>query len=291
LLAGYLAETYGVQIGFAQWMLLGIPIVAVGLPLGWFLLTRVIYPVGKTRIPGGREEIRSELSALGPLTMGERRVAVVFCLAALGWIFRPTLERWIPGLSDPGISIAAGISLFFLPADRERRRFVLEWSDARGLPWDVLILFGGGLSLAAAISQSGLATWIGISLEGLQILPTIAVMFGITLVVIFLTELTSNTATAAAFLPVIGSLALGLGENPLLLTAPAALGATCAFMLPVGTPPNAIVYGTGQVTIRQMARAGLYFNLLFSLLITLLCYSLMGLVFGVEIGTLPDWAR
>lgn len=290
LLAGYMRESYGVQIGFGQWMLLGVPLVLVGLPLSWIILTKVAYPIKLKGIPGGAESIRLELRKLGGWTAGERRVAVVFAAAALLWIFRPLLEAWAPGLSDTGIAIGAALVLFLLPIDLSRGRFVLEWQDARALPWDVLVLFGGGLSLAAAISATGLAEWIGGALAGLQVLPTIALILAVTLVVIFLTELTSNTATAAAFLPILGSLAIGIGENPLLLAVPAALAASCAFMMPVATPPNAIVYGSSFVSIPQMARAGLYLNVLFTFLITFLAYGLVVLAFGVEIGTVPPWA-
>jgi solute carrier family 13 (sodium-dependent dicarboxylate transporter), member 2/3/5 len=289
LLAGYMIETYGVQIGFGEWMLLGVPLVAIGLPLSWLILTRIAYPITLKGIPGGGEAIRSELRRLGGWTRGERRVGVIFVLAAFAWIFRPVLETWIPGLSDTSIAIGAALLLFLIPVDLSAGRFTLDWETARGLPWDVLVLFGGGLSLAAAISQSGLASWIGVSMAGLQVLPTIGLILAVALVVIFLTELTSNTATAAAFLPILGSLAVGIGENPLLLTVPAALAASCAFMLPVATPPNAIVYGSSFITIPQMARAGLYLNMLFAVLIALLGYTLVVLAFGVEIGTLPLW--
>jgi len=169
--------------------------------------------------------------------------------------------------------------------------FVLNWEWAKRLPWDVLILFGGGLSLAGAISRSGLAGWIGESLAGVDALPVIGIIIVVGFVIIFLTEITSNTATAAAFLPVLASLAIGIGENPLLLIVPAALAASCAFMMPVATPPNAIVYGSSFVTIPQMARAGLILNLLFIFLISLAGYVLVVLVFGVELGTVPPWAE
>ncbi|MEX2583912.1 MAG: DASS family sodium-coupled anion symporter [Gemmatimonadota bacterium] len=291
LLAGYMQEAYGVQIGFAEWMVLGVPLVLIGLPLSWFVLTRVAYPVRLKGIPGGADTIRLELRKLGGWTRGEQRVGIVFVTAAIAWIFRPVLEAWIPGLSDAGIAIGAAIVLFLLPVDWDRGIFVIEWDDARTLPWDVLVLFGGGLSLAAAISQTGLAAWIGAELAGLQALPTIGLILAVTLVVIFLTELTSNTATAAAFLPILGSLAVGIGENPLVLVVPAALAASCAFMMPVATPPNAIVYGSSFVTIPQMAKAGIYLNVLFTGLITGLGYALIVLAFGVEAGVLPEWAR
>jgi solute carrier family 13 (sodium-dependent dicarboxylate transporter), member 2/3/5 len=289
LLAGYMQETYGVTIGFGEWMMLGVPVVLIGLPVTWLVLTKVAFPIRLESIPGGEETIRSELRGLGGWTSGEVRVGVVFLLAAFAWIFRPLLEVRVPGLTDAGIAIGAALVLFLLPVDWRRGVFTLQWEDARGLPWDVLVLFGGGLSLAAAISQTGLAAWIGQELAGLQALPTLGLVLAITLVVIFLTELTSNTATAAAFLPILGSLAIGIGQNPLLLVVPAALAASCAFMMPVATPPNAIVYGSSFVTIPQMARAGLYLNLFFAALITLVGYALIVLAFGVRVGEIPLW--
>jgi solute carrier family 13 (sodium-dependent dicarboxylate transporter), member 2/3/5 len=289
LLAGYMQEAYGVRIGFGEWMMLGVPLVLVGLPLTWVILTRLVFPTQLKSIPGGEEAIRLELSKLGWWTPGEVRVGIVFTGAALAWIFRPLVEPLIPGLSDAGIAIIAALILFLLPVDLRKGTFTLTWEDARTLPWDVLVLFGGGLSLAAAISQTGLAGWIGQSLAGLQVLPTLGLILAVSLVVIFLTELTSNTATAAAFLPILGSLAVGIGENPLLLAVPAALAASCAFMMPVATPPNAIVYGSSFITIPQMARAGLYLNLLFAAIITLLGYALIVLAFGVRVGEVPIW--
>ncbi|HEV2147675.1 MAG TPA: DASS family sodium-coupled anion symporter [Longimicrobiaceae bacterium] len=269
LLAGFMRETYGVEIGFGRWMLLGVPLVLVGLPLTWALLVRWAHPFRIPEVPGGAEMIRRELRALGPPSRGEAAVAAVFFLAAASWIFRPLLERVLPGLSDAGIAVAAALLLFALPVHPGRGEFALDWEWARRIPWEVLLLFGGGLSLAGAIARTGLAGWIGAALSALDALPTVTVVAVVATVVIFLTELTSNTATAAAFLPVVASLAGGIGEDPLLFAVPAALAASCAFMMPVATPPNAIVYGSGAVTVPQMARAGFLLNLAFVVLVTL----------------------
>jgi solute carrier family 13 (sodium-dependent dicarboxylate transporter), member 2/3/5 len=287
LLAGFMVEAYGVEIGFGRWMLLGVPFVAVGLPLTWIVLTRVVYPVRLREIPGGREVIEREARALGRVGRGERVVGVVFLLTALAWMTRPVIEEWVPGLSDAGIAIGAALLLFVIPVDVRRGIFALDWEWAKRLPWDVLVLFGGGLSLAAAISRTGLAGWVGASLAGIQGMPILLIIAIVVLVIVFLTELTSNTATAAAFLPLLASLAVGIGENPLILAIPAALAASCAFMMPVATPPNAIVYGSSFVTVPQMARAGIVLNLLFVVLITGLGYLLVMLVFGIPSGAIP----
>ena len=290
LLAGYLEASYGYELGFARWMMVGLPLAGLALPLVWLYLTRLAFPIGIDEIPGGRAMIRDELRDLGPVSAGERRVGLVFGLTALAWVTRPLLDDVVPGLSDAGIAMGAALALFLIPVDRPAGRFALDWETVRDLPWGVLILFGGGLSLAAAVTETGLAEWIGAALSGLERWPTVLLVAGVTAVIVFLTELTSNTATAAAFLPILGPLAVALGENPLLLAVPAALGASCAFMMPVATPPNAIVYGSGYITIPQMARAGLALNLLFILLITALAYTVLLAALGVTPGTLPGWA-
>lgn len=290
LFAGFMSENYGVEIGFAQWMLVGVPLVLIGLPLMYLVLTRWIYPVRLEKLPGGRDVIREELRKLGPMSKAEWMVAAVFAGAALLWITRPLLDNLIPGLSDANIAMGAALLLFAMPVSLHDRLFVLDWEHARDLPWGVLLLFGGGLSLAAAINGSGLAGWIGQSVHALSTWPLpVIILFVITLIV-FLTEITSNTATTAAFLPILASAAIGIGHNPMLLAIPAALSASCAFMLPVATPPNAIVYGSGKVSIPQMTRAGIWLNMLFILLLTAATYTLILYVFGIGLNILPAWA-
>jgi solute carrier family 13 (sodium-dependent dicarboxylate transporter), member 2/3/5 len=282
-LAGYFSEHHGVDIGFGRWMLIGMPVVVVGLPMAWLLLTRWIYPVGKEEIPGGRETLLDQADELGALSRGEKLVGVVFVCTAVAWVTRPWLEGWIPGLSDEGIAIVAALLLFLLPVDLREGEFVLDWDAVKGLPWGVLVLFGGGLSLAGAITDTGLAEWIGDRLiaMGIELLPVLVILLIIAAVVIFLTELMSNTAAAAAFLPVLAAMAVGIGEDPLLLAVPAALAASCAFMMPVATPPNAIVYGSSFITVPQMVRAGIVLNLTFVALVAGLGLLLARLVFGV----------
>jgi sodium-dependent dicarboxylate transporter 2/3/5 len=280
LLAGFMAETYGVRIGFAEWMLLGVPIVIVGLPFAWLLLTRWLHPVGSEPIAGGAAMVSDESRALGKITRAEWVVGTITALTAAAWVTRPILEQWVPSITDTGIAIAGALLMFIVPLAWSPPRVALTWVQAERLPWSVLILFGGGLSLAAAIQRTGLAGWIGTELGALAGWPLFAVILAVTTVVIFLTELTSNTATAAAFLPVVASLAVGIGADPLMLAVPTALAASCAFMLPVATPPNAIVYGTGAVSVPQMARAGLWLNVFFMLLLPLVVYLLAGRIFS-----------
>jgi sodium-dependent dicarboxylate transporter 2/3/5 len=289
LLAGFFMENYGVEISFLDWMLVGVPVVLVSLPLVFLILTRFIFPITLDELPGGRLYIRMELQKMGPLSTQELRVGVIFTLTALLWIFRPLLADQVSGLSDAGIAIAAALLLFMMPSGDDNQSTLLTWEETRKLPWGVLVLFGGGLSMAAAISSTGLAIWIGDSLSVLGQWPSVVLVLAVVTMMVFLTELTSNTASTAAFLPILASLAFGIGENPLLLAAPAVIAASCAFMLPVATPPNAIVYGAGTITIPQMARAGFWLNILFIAIITLATYTLIAWVFGIEAGVLPAW--
>jgi sodium-dependent dicarboxylate transporter 2/3/5 len=280
LWAGFMLENYQYQIGFAQWMSMALPLVIVGLVLTFYVLTRLVYPVRMEFLKGGKIFIRKELEKMGAMSRPEKMVAVVFCLVAFLWILRPLFSNWIQGLSDTGIAILGAVLMFVLPVDFSRDRFILNWREAENLPWGVLLLFGGGLSLASAINTTGLAAWIANQLVFIQSWPLVLVILLITSIVILLTELTSNTATAATFLPIMASLAVGIGQHPLLLTIPTVLGASCAFMLPVATPPNAIIYSSGAVSITQMSRAGIVLNVLFALLITLLCTVLIQIMPG-----------
>lgn len=283
LLAAYLLDNHGVEIGFAQWMLVGLPLVIISLPLVFLMLTRLLFPLRIDELPGSDEVIRNELARSGRMDRAEKQVAAVFVLTAGLWITRPLLQSFLPGLSDTGIAIFGALLLFVVPTDWREWRFVLSWRDTTRLPWEVLILFGGGLSLASGISDSGLAEWIGQvfqRFDGLSVIVLIALAVS---AIIFLTEVTSNTATAAAFLPILGSVAIGMGLDPIVLAAPAAVAASCAFMLPVATPPNAIVYGSGLVTIPQMARAGLVINLAMIVVVTGLMYLLLGWVFAADL--------
>jgi len=283
LLAGFMRQTYGTEIGFAQWLVLGLPLSLLMLVLCWLLLTRWLFPVGRSEVEGARRAIRDELERMGPASRAEKRVAVVFAAAALLWITRPLLARWLPvlQLSDTTIAIAAALAFFMIPNGRERGGFLLTWRYAERLPWGVLLLFGGGLSLAAAVADSGLADWIASSLSGLEGSSVLVLVLVVTVLIIMLTELTSNIATTATFLPLVAALAVSLEQNPLLLAIPAVLAASCAFMLPVATPPNAIVFASGFLTIPQMVRAGIWLNILSVIVIVTLVYLLINVVFAV----------
>jgi solute carrier family 13 (sodium-dependent dicarboxylate transporter), member 2/3/5 len=279
LLAAYMAREHGVTIGFAQWMALGLPLVAIMLVGAWLILIRM-HPVGENVGLNATRAIQAEFEKLGPMSKAETRVACIFSLTALAWITRPLYAGFTPGIDDTSIAIAGALTLFLIPSGTSEGGRLITWDDLKGLPWGVLILFGGGLSLADGINSSGLAAWLGANIGALASWPIILIVAVATFAMIFLTELTSNTASAATFLPIGGAIAIGIGIDPLTLAVPLALAASCAFMLPVATPPNAIVFSSGRITIAQMARAGFWINIFGAVAIVALSYPLAGWLFG-----------
>ncbi|MDR5710714.1 DASS family sodium-coupled anion symporter [Nesterenkonia flava] len=288
LLAGHMSTNHDLTIGFGQWMLVGVPISVIMLAITWFLLTKVIFRPEIDHIPGGSDLIKGELRKLGPMSAAEIRVLLIFVAAAVAWVTIPLeadLRDADPFISDAGIAMVVGLLLFLLPAGGTANKGVrlLDWEYAVKLPWGVLLLFGGGLALSGQFGTSGLSTWLGTQMEGLAGIPVWVLVLIAAVGVLLLTEMTSNTATAATFLPVASGVAMGTGVDPLVLAAPVALAATCAFMLPVATPPNAIAYGSGYVTIGQMVKGGIWLNLAAVIIITLASMSLLVWVFGLAL--------
>ncbi|ATC65418.1 anion transporter [Nibricoccus aquaticus] len=292
VLKAYMEKAHGVEIGFGQWMLFGVPVVIVSLPLVYWILTRWSFLVENTEVSGVRERLAEERSRLGRMNWPEWAVTGAFVGAVTLWISRELWKApapkspdapWPLGalITDEVIAMGMALLLFFIPAGRSRGGFVLDWTCMKKMPWDVLILFGGGLSLAAAMEKTGLVAALATALEGLSGWPPIGIVFLVTAVMIVATALTSNTATATAFLPVIGALAIGVNQPPLLLCVPVAFAASADFALPVGTPPNAIAYGSGLITLPRMLRAGLRVDLLFALLLPLLMWTVGRWVFGL----------
>jgi sodium-dependent dicarboxylate transporter 2/3/5 len=278
MMAGYMAREHGIEIGFAQWMMIGVPAALALLIAAWWLLT-LLNPV-KLSLPEASQLYREERAKLGPMSQAEIRVCIIFAVTASAWIFRPLFADAVPWLTDTGIAIAAALALAFTPSGAGGGDRLVTEAEIKRLPWGVLTLFGGGLSLAAAISSSGLAAWLGELLSILGGWPVAALVVLVTLAMIFLTELTSNTASAATFLPIGAALALAVGADPMLFAAPLVIAASCAFMLPVATPPNAIVYGGGMITIAQMSRVGLWLNLIGVVAISSLALITVPLIFG-----------
>lgn len=285
-----ISEAYRVEVSFARWLMLGIPLAIVFLPAIWLLLSKIMYPVAFRRIPGGDELIRQELRKMGRFNRGELATFVLFLTTAALWIFLPLLRRiqfeWdgatlapLANLTDPSVVMITATILFVIPVPGEKRGFVMDWDTAVKLPWGILILFGGGLSLAAAVDANGVAEFLGSYSSYIRGVPKLLIILVVTAAIVFLTELTSNLATTATVIPILAALAPGLNIHPYDLIVPATLAASCAFMLPVATPPNAIVFASGKITMGQMARTGFWLNLLGILIVTMLSSVLVDFVF------------
>ena len=262
-------------------MLIGVPLAIVMLPLAWLALTRWAFTVDFETPGEGKAALKRMHDELGPLSVPEIRVAIVFSILVVAWVGRPLLSL-LPGLSaldDSGIAMAGAIALFLVPSGDKTDPLLIRWEYVEKLPWNVLLLFGGGLTLAGAVSQSGLAEWIGNSLQGLTALPLIGLVVIAAAMIILLTEFTSNTATTYTFLPIVGAVAVAASIDPIVLAVPVTLAASCAFMLPVATPPNAIVFGSGMLTIPKMMRAGFVLNLIGIVVVSLAAVVLAPLVF------------
>lgn len=285
-------------ISFISWMGFALPLSLVMLVLTWFILTRIIFRYKLPEIEGGRGLIRSELRKMGPVSRGEWTVLIVFMLTAFLWFFRQPLANWdwlvksfppIARLDDSIIAMMGGLVLFLIPVNLSRGEFALDWKTAEKLPWGILLLFGGGLSLAVAFEKSGLGAAIGQWVSSQSSMSIVALVVLVTVMVVFLTELTSNLATANLLIPILDQVAAGIqtsdgvGIDPLILVVPAALAASCAFMFPVATPPNAIVFASGHVRIGQMMKAGVALNLLAIILIPLLVYLLGPMMLGIKL--------
>lgn len=283
LFAAYMRDAFGRQIGFLEWMAVGLPVALLMVPLAWLWLARIAFPARGLDAARFVAAIETRRRALPPLGQPEIRTGAVFLLTALLWLTRPLYDKAIPGwrIDDAQIALFGALLLFVLPSGRLGSAPLLDWSAAKRLPWGTLVLFGGGLALADAIERSGLAAWLAGGLGGLGDIPPMVVVLVVVAIMIALSELASNTAIAAIFLPLVGAAAPGFGADPAALGAPAVLAASLAFMMPVGTPPNAIVYGSGHVSIGQMARAGLALNLIGLAVIVLVGYPLAELLFAL----------
>jgi len=287
----YIKQTFGKEVSFFDWLLVGGPFTLIFLPIAWLLVTRVLFRADIGEIAGGRQHFDEEYRKLGPLTRGEKIVLAVFSITAFLWIFNPLLRSWavagvkpLAGLSDAGIAMLAAIALFVIPVDRANGTRTMNWDTAKKLPWGVLMLFGGGLTLASAIEANGVSNYLGNGSRGLAGLHPLLLLLAITAMTVFLSELTSNTAQVATMVPVLAAMSPALGINPYTLILACTLGASSAYMMPVGTPPNAIVFGTGLVRLPQMMKAGFWLNLagilVITALVTLFVATLLGRVFG-----------
>jgi sodium-dependent dicarboxylate transporter 2/3/5 len=276
----YMEVAHEIEIDFLNWMKLGIPVAIVMLISAWLILTKLVFPTSFTATNETKYKLNQMLNDLGPLNKDEIKISLIFSLAVISWMTsRIIREKFGIGLEDAGVAIIIAILLFTIPSSTNKSQDLMQWDKTSKLPWGLLILFGGGLSLAAQVSSSGLGMWIGEGLTVLKLVHPIILIFAVATMIIFLTEVTSNVATTSTFLPVIGSLALAIGVVPVSLAIPVCLAASCAFMLPVATPPNAIVYGSGKFTIATMMKAGFFLNLVGILVVTLFSYYLAPIIF------------
>lgn len=277
--AGFIKQTYGYEVGFAQWMAIGLPFAAIMIGLTYWFLTKFLHPNHLGEFVGAQEVIHSEVEKLGPISKEEKRTLIIFLATALCWIFRALINK-LPGinLSDAGIAMLATIAVFIVPVNFKEGKFILDWKDTEKLPWGILLLFGGGLSLADAMASTGIIDLIGAQFSGYGKLG-FWVILGLTAVSLYLTEVMSNVALVTIFLPVVGGIAVGLGMNPLHVCIPVTLASSCAFMLPMSTPPNAIVFASGYIKVSDMVRAGFILNIITVLLVVALITLLIPLVF------------
>ena len=276
----FMSEQYGIEIDFLSWMKLGVPVAFVMLISAWFILTKFVFPANFVATSETKSKLNQMLSDLGPLNKDEIKISIIFGFAVLAWMTsRVIRDNFGIGIEDAGVAIIVAILLFMIPSSINKNMDLMQWDKTTKLPWGLLILFGGGLSLAAQVSNTGLGIWIGQGLTVLKLVHPIILVLAIATMIIFLTEMTSNVATTSTFLPVIGALAIAIGVVPVSLTIPVCLAASCAFMLPVATPPNAIVYGSGKFTIATMMKAGFFLNLVGILVVTLFSYYLAPVVF------------
>jgi solute carrier family 13 (sodium-dependent dicarboxylate transporter), member 2/3/5 len=297
VLANFVSTRFQYDISFLRWAAMGVPLMLVFLPIAWFVLTRVAFRVTSEEIPGVRDEIDRNVGMLGRMSRGEWTVLGVFSAAAISWMLREPLGealgivrrlpdgRKIDLLTDSGIAVIASILLFMIPVDASRRVFALDWRTASRIPWGILLMFGGGLSLTAALTAHGVDLYIGEMLGGLGGMHPLLVILTVCFAVVFASEFAGNTALATAVMPIAAAVAIPLGVHPFLLVIPAAMASSYAFMMPMGTPPNAIVFAPGYLHVSQMARAGFLLNLAAIVLITLLAYFLIPLVFDLALIT------
>lgn len=289
IFAGVVKEIYGIDISFATWMLFGVPFAAILLLVAWFYLIKMAFPMRIKELPGGKEIISSERKRLGNISFEEKLVLVVFLATAVAWITRSFIPfDFMSRIDDTIIAIAAAIILFLLPSKSSKDSQLLNWKDALNIPWGILLLFGGGLAIAKGFKDSGLATWIGEQLTVLEGVHLVIVILCVTALVTFLTEITSNTATATMMFPIMASLALALDLHPYALMVAAAIAASCAFMLPVATPPNAIVFGSGYLKIGDMAKSGFWLSIFTIIFVGVMIYFYMPIAWGIDIGTFPN---
>ena len=279
---GFIKRFYNQDVSFATWMLIGVPLMLFILFACYTILTQVLYRNNLKSIEGSSALIASKLKELGSLSKEEKRVLAIFGITCFFWIFRQNLNTLIGKnlLDDTTIAMAGGILMFLTPIDLSNSKFILEWPDMKNLPWGILLLFGGGLSLAQGMESAGLVELVGEQVARQGTMSTTTITFSLTAISMFLTEFMSNVALTTIFVPVVLGIADGLQISPILLAMPVSFAASCAFMMPISTPPNAILFASGHIRVEQMIKAGILLNLASLALITLAMITLGAWLYG-----------
>ncbi|MBT7953408.1 MAG: SLC13/DASS family transporter [Gammaproteobacteria bacterium] len=272
----FLESEMDIQVSFLQWMKIGVPVVVIFVPIVWLMLTRFIYPLDNEAIDESVLDTKPE-----PWNNGSKLTLMIFFLTAFCWMFRPLLIKIdaLQHLSDGGIAVIAALLLFIIPSNIKEKEFLIDWETAVRIPWGIVILLGGGISLATAISGNGVSELLASNLSGLEGIHPLLMSLAVVTLIIFLTEMTSNVATTTALIPMFAAMAVGLGIAPITIIIPATIAASCAFMLPVATPPNAIVFGSGLLHIPQMAKAGIWLNIIGIFIVTITSHFLIAYIF------------
>lgn len=276
--AGIIQEIYNIEISFLEWFMFGLPISIILLSIAWVYLTNVAFKFKQDKFDEGKKEINRQLEDIGSMSYEEKIVLTVFILTGLAWITRTLfLNKFLPNLDDSIIALISGISLFIFQANSKsgKKEKIMNWEDAVKLPWGILLLFGGGLAIAQGFQSSGLATWIAQNMVQLEGFSVFLILLVVITAVNFLTEITSNLATTAMLLPILAPTAVILGVHPYILMVGATIAASCAFMLPVATPPNAVVFGSGYLKMSDMVRVGVLMNFISIIVILLMVYFVL----------------
>jgi len=289
ILAEGVQQLYGYEIPFDRWFLFGFPLVILLLGILWWHLGFNVFRLSKHQVAGAKETIDEKIRQLGIMSFEEKSVAIIFGLVALAWILRqPLIQPFFPNISDTTIALTGAVSLFLIPSNKIKGQFLMDWEYAKKLPWAVVLLFGGAFAVAGSFSSSGLTLWLGDTMTGLASLPFWLILLAVVALVNYLTELTQNMATCTLMIPVLAALSVSIGVHPFGLMVGMTIAASCAFMMPIATAPNAIIFGSGQIDMKDMVRAGFLLNIMSVLLVTLFVYYLLPVIWDIDLSVFPE---
>ncbi|MDA9559141.1 SLC13 family permease [Alphaproteobacteria bacterium] len=290
MLASILNDNYNYQISFIDWFIIGFPVAMVLIPVIWFFMTKILFRVSNKNSRALEKTITNINKTIGKASFKEKVVAFIFILTAFFWIFRQLINDLLgTNLNDTSIGLLGALMLFIIPVNKNER--ACDWKTASKIPWGVLLVVGGGIALSKAFKSSGLADWVGSFSSFFYGVEIYLLILFFVFLIIFLTELNSNTATVATFSPILIVFALGLETNPLYFVIPTTIASSCAFMLPIATPPNAVIFGSGKISINDMIRPGIFLNIASAIIVTSLCFFILNLILQIDINTIPEWIK